>query len=97
MWILTHETWHMGRGEHSLTVKKCYEKNDVWHVNCDTWNVTHGEGCTFSLAQTVYDLRCFKDLEEKNELVKKLIKDGSVCRTAPATLSLLTMPGLNQL
>ena len=50
--------------------KKC----DMWHVTHDTWHMTGGERWTFpqsfsSLALTVWEWRCFKDIFTKYDLV----------------------------
>ena len=37
----------------------------------------------------VWELWCFEDLGEKDELLNELISYGGVCRTAPATPGLL--------
>ena len=52
--------------------------HDMWHVRCDTWNVTHGGGWTFSqncssLALTVWVWRHFKDFQEKDQWMMKVL------------------------
>ena len=37
----------------------------------------------------VWDLWCFEDLEEKDQLLNQSVNDGGVCRTAPARPGLL--------
>ena len=62
---------------------------DMWHVTCDTWNMTHIEGWTFSqnfssLALPVWDLECLEDMLTKG-WVNRWMSDGGDYRTAPAT------------
>ena len=58
----------------------------MWHKTCDTWHVTGGGGWIFSqnvssLALSDWTGKWFKDLEEKDDSIKKLIDDKGVCRT----------------
>ena len=65
-----------------------------WGVACDTWQMTHGGGWTFSqnfsfLALMVWVYWWLEGLEEKADSLTELINDKGDCRTAPATPSLL--------
>ena len=65
IWHVTPEMWH-------LTWDIWHVTNNICHVTHDMWHVTHGGGWTFSknlssLAQTVWDIWCLEDLEERNE------------------------------
>ena len=79
-WHMTLDTWH--------------RTSDMWHVTRAMWHVTHGGGLTFSqtfssLAFTVWDWQCLEDSEKKEERLNEWIIHKGVCRTAPATPSLL--------
>ena len=68
--------------------------HDMWLMTYDTLHMTGWVMWTFSqnlssLALTVWDWRCFEDLEENDESVNELFIDKGVCRTAPATPGLL--------
>ena len=85
-WHVTCDIWHVTR--------------DMWHVTCDMWHVTCLGGLTFSqnfssLALTVCDLWYYKDILGKgwlNESMNEWMNDEAVCRTAPATPGLSTIP-----
>ena len=73
---------------------------EMWHVTCDTEQVTHEKWqvwgrWTFSqnfsfIALTVWEWRCFEELRKRMiQLVNEWINVKGVCRTAPATQSLL--------
>ena len=69
----------------------CHVTGDMWQVTRDTWNMTHSVGWTFSLnfsflALPVWDWQWFKYISTNHQSVSQ----SAVCRTAPATLSLLT-------
>ena len=80
-------SYHLGVLENYMqwdrhTYKKSWQeklqKNGTlatWHVTCETWNVTHDGGWTFSQnfispGLTVWDWQFFKDSEQKIQTIK---------------------------
>ena len=68
---------------------------DTWHVTHNTWHLTLGGSWTFSQNFILSGIEGFLKIGRKriNEWMNKLINDGGVCRTAPATPGPLTRQG----
>ena len=96
MWHVTGDRWHVTCDRWHVTCDMGHMTHDTGHVTHDMWHMTHGGSwgfCTYfrSLANTVWERRLSKDLEEKGELMKEWNNYEGVCRAALATPVLLNM------